>query len=1068
MKKIALLLAIFAIGLSSVLAQNRQITGTVTSADDGSSIPGVSVAVKGTTLGTITDIEGKYNIKVPQGAKTLVFSFVGMQTKEVAITGNVVNAALEADVVGLNEVVVTAMGIARTKKSIGYSATTVGSDDISNAKTVNPMAALTGKVAGVDVSGSQTPGGTQNIAIRGFSSFGNNQPLYVVDGVVITNIQNRSGEGLSSKDNYVGSGLNSQSDYGSGINALNPNDIESITVLKGSAASAMYGSRAAQGVIMITTKSGQNSSGKIQIDYDGGITMQRIGRLPEEQTMFGQGWSGDRALDENGSWGAPFDGKDRPWGNIVGDEQLLIPNTYKKDRIRDFYDLGLGFNNSLSFTGGTEKSNFRASASQTRVNGPIPTNDDSYKRYTIAVNASQKAASNFTVRTSFNFSTEENEVAPTGQDNSIYRSLNEISTGLSIVDLKDLNNKFNSLDYYFTPYGLNPYQVLEMRESVQNKQKFFGKLELEYAILEDLKLTYRFGGDYEDATAKQHFDAVKFSEGSPNYGSSTENPGSYSEQRTKRIQMSHDVILNFNHRFGDDFSLNAIAGFNTNQQTMSELVGEITSIYIPGFYHLSNSLTPATSKEASSKTRLWGAYLSTDLGYRDYLYLTLTARNDHSSTLPEDNNSYFYPGAMLSFILTDFLNKKDISTGILDFAKIRMAYGRTGKDASAYAVFDKLLASTVLNPGYPEIDDLKFPLGGVNSFTLSNKAGNINLEPELTDEFEVGAELRFFKNRIGLDATYYNKLTKGLIALKPIDPSAGYTSFSQANIGDVRNSGIELLFSATPLKSKSFSWDINYNFTRNVNKVKSLDVPEIYLSGYGGFGIYAVEGKALGQFKTQKALTVDIDGQEYTVVDGNGNPQPTPNEEYLGKDINEKFRMGLTNTFTYKRLSLAATLDFRYGGYIYSYTKDYMHWVGSGPETVYNDRNPFLVPNSVVENADGTYSENTTPVDPTALHTFYSHGGFQYSDFAVIDRSYLKLRNISLAYELPTALCKKLKVTRIRASVTAENILLWTPEENQYIDPEVTSFGNDISAKFGEFATTPPYQTYTFGLSVSF
>ena len=211
-----------------------------------------------------------------------------------------------------------------------------------------------------------------------------------------------------------------------------------------------------------------------------------------------------------------------------------------------------------------------------------------------------------------------------------------------------------------------------------------------------------------------------------------------------------------------------------------------------------------------------------------------------------------------------------------------------------------------------------------------------------------------------------------------------------------------------------------------------------------------------------------VDGIERTVVDGNGNPQPTPNDVYLDKDINEKYRMGLTNTFTYKGLSLSGTFDFRYGGYIYSYTKDYMHWVGSGPETVYNDRNPFIIPNSVIDNGDGTYSENTTPVDPTALHTFYSNGGFDYTDFAVIDRSYLKLRNVSLAYQLPQRIANSLKVNSVRASLTASNILLWTPAENQYIDPEITTFGNNIAARFGEFGTTPPYQTYVFGLSVSF
>jgi hypothetical protein len=531
--------------------------------------------------------------------------------------------------------------------------------------------------------------------------------------------------------------------------------------------------------------------------------------------------------------------------------------------------------------------------------------------------------------------------------------------------------------------------------------------------------------------------------------------------------MNHDFILNYRENFGD-FTLNAVAGANTNEQYYNAIGGEITSIDIPGFYDFTNSLSPSKASQSSNRYRLWGMYMNADFGFRDYLYLTLTGRNDYSSTLPLDKNSYFYPSAMLSFIATDYLKSRDIDTGILDFAKLRLSFGRTGKDASQYAVYDRLVAAGVTNPGYPNVDHLTFPLGGINAYTVSNVAGNVDLQPELTDEFEIGADFNFFNHRVGLEFSYYNKLTKGLISTLPIDPTTGYTS-QVANLGDVKNSGIEFLLNLVPVKTRDFEWNISYNFTKNDNKVMRLDVPEVSLGGYGGLGIYAVEGKPIGQYRSQKALTVLVNGVEKTVVDGSGNPQPTPNEEFLGKDINEKFRMGLTNTFTYKGLTLSGTFDFRYGGSIFCYTKDYMHWVGSGPETAYNDRKPFIIPNSVEDNdGDGIYTENTTPVDPTGLHTFYSNGGFRYTDHAVIDRSYLKLRNVSLAYALPKSVAGKLKVESIRASVTASNILLWTPAENMYIDPEVTTFGNNIVAKFGEFAVNPPYQTYVFGLNITF
>ena len=1057
MKKLFLLTILLMWFGGLAISQTIVVTGAVTSSTDNSPIIGVSVTVTGTTIGVLTGADGRYSIAVPQDAASLTFTYIGMSRQEIQIEGrSVIDVSMESNVFGLNEVVVTALGISREKKTLGYSATSIKGDNIVNAKFINPLQALHGKVAGLDIASSQTIGGTQNISIRGYSSFGNNQPLIIVDGVPLTNTQNRTGTVTTS-----------QSDFGSGINALNPNDIAEMTILKGSAASALYGSRAAQGVIMITTKSGMNTHGKVNVDYDGSINMQRIGRLPFEQTMFGQGWSMDRALNENGNWGALFDGKERPWGNIVGNEQLMTPNTYKKNRIRDFYDLGIGYNNSVSFAGGAERSTFRVSLSQSNVDGPIPTKADSYNRYTIGINASHKANNKLTVATAFNTSIERNYVAPTGTDNSIYRSLNEIPTGLSIVDFKDINNKFNSLDNYFTPYGLNPYQILDMREAVQNKQKFFGKVQLDWDIANNLKATYRFGGDYETATIKQHFDAVQFSPSSPNYGSLSASQGSYEQRKLDRVQMNHDLILNYNQRLAD-FSVNALLGLNVNERSLHQLTGRITSIYIPGFYHLSNSLSPATSSETSTLARLWGVFLNADLGYRNYLYLTLTARNDHSSTLPKDNNSYFYPGTMLSFIVSDFLKQRGNSVGIVDFAKVRFAYGRTGKDATPYAVYDRLAASTVMNPSYSNVYVLSFPLGGVNSFTISNAAGNIDLKPELTDELEIGAEINLLDNRLGVDASYYNKLTKGLIAAKPMDPSTGYTSFRQTNIGDVRNSGVELLLTGTPIRTKNFSWDIAYNFTKNYNKVERLEVDETILGGLGSIGMYAVKGKPIGQFKTSTAQTVMLNGVKYTVVNGSGMPQPTPEQVYINKDVNEKYRMGLTNAFTYKGISLSGTLDFRYGGYIYSYTKLYMHWVGSGTETVYNDRNPFIVPNSVLEVGDNQYVENTIPVNPTAWHTFYYNGGFNYTDNFVIDRSFLKLRNLSLSYDMPNELCKKLKLQKIRLSLAAENILLWTPVENQYIDPEVTSFGNNIEAKFGEYAVTPPSQIYVFGLSFSF
>lgn len=1059
-RKVMLLLTCLFIGIGLVTAQTSTITGVVTSEEDGGPVVGASVLVEGNSLGAVTDIDGKFSIsQVPGTAQTVRVSYIGLQSQKLPILRNrPMNIVLKADAALLDEVVVTAMGISRNKKALGYAASSIKGDEIANSKAVNPMSALQGKVAGVDISSAPGPGATQNVIIRGASSFGNNQPLYVVDGVPLTNSQNRSGDDL-----------NNQVDFGSGINALNPDDIADMTVLKGAAATALYGSRAANGVIMITTKSGKNTNGKVQVTYDGGYTISRVGRLADEQTQFGQGWSGDTGdanLHENGNWGAAFDGKMRVWGNIVDNEQKMKPYAYLENRIRDFYDLGIDYKNAVSLSGGNDKTNYYFSLSQNSMDGVIPTAQDSYDRYTVSTRGSHQAG-RVNISSSINFSSEKTRAVGSGQGTSLHRSLYEIANDISIVDMENYHDKFNNLDNYFTYYGVNPYYILNENGAIQRKYKLFGKFQLDYELLKGLKLTYRFGGDYETSKSDTHTAPISFTAGAINEGQSTANAGAYEQVRRERLQMNHDLMATYEAQFGKDWTLNAIVGLNANERQYSYLRGAITSIDVPGFYDLTNSLSPSVSTQRKEKRRLVGAYLNADLSFRNYLYLTLTARNDWSSTLPKSNNSYFYPGATLSFLVTDFLKTLHVNTGVMDFAKVRLAYGMTGNDADLYYVYDRYVAASSMNPGYPGVDDLTFPLNGVNSYSVSDQLGNKDLKPELTKEFEVGFEANFFKNRFGIDFSYYNRLTEGLIDVLPKDPSSGYRT-QIGNLGDVRNKGFELTLNFTPLRLKDFEWNLSWNVSINKNKVEKLDVDEVFLAGFGGAGIYAVEGQPIGQFKLYGVEKVMVDGKECIVVDGNGNPQKSASQEYFGKDINEKYRMGWSTSINWKGLSLFGTLDYRHGGYMYCNTKAYMQWTGSGPETVYNDRKPFLVPNSVVANGDGTYSENTTPVDPTQLHTFYSDGAFTGEQGYVISRSYLKLRNVGIAYQLPQSWCSKLNVSGVRLSFNASNILLWTPRENPYIDPETTTFGNDVSAKFGEFSGNPNNESYTFGLNVTF
>jgi TonB-linked SusC/RagA family outer membrane protein len=1033
---------------------NLNISGRVVD-DKGEPVVGASVVVKGTTTGVTTGINGDYDISAPSDG-TLTFSFLGMGALDVAVNGRArLDVRLAESDQEIQEVVVTAMGLSRDKKAIGYAASTFKGDEIAAAKVVNPMQGLQGKVAGVDVTSSQNPGGSQNVTIRGYSSFSSNQPLYIVDGVPLTNTASAAG-----------SSLNYNVDFGSGLNAINPDNIESMTVLKGAAATALYGSRAANGVVMINTKSGKNTGSKIQVTYDGSVNLSQVGRLPTEQKLFGQGWSGQRELPENGNWGSRYDGKDRVWGWIVDNSQQIKPYKYVENRVRDVYDIGVGYKNALAVSGGNDATLYHFALSQNKVDGAIPTDADSYTRYTISANGSHKGK-RLTLSSSVNVSSENTKSVPEGQGASFFRSLYEIPNDISIVDLKDYKSKWNNTDNYFTPYGINPYWVINENGAQMHKYKFFGKFQADLELHKTFKLTYRFGGDYESMREDTHLAVVAFGSDSPNAAVSTnaENPGEYRQLRRQRLQLNHDAFATYSSRFAQQFQVDVIAGFNANERSSDALQGLASSIDVADFYHLANTLATPVASQSASNRAIVGAYINADFGFRDYAYLTLTARNDWSSTLPKNANSFFYPGATASVVITEVLKREfNLSTGVLNYAKLRAAYGQTGNDADPYYVYNRYVKGFADLEAYPSIDDISFPLGGLNAYKLSTTMGNLELKPEITSEFEVGGEVAFFGNRFALDAAYYNKFTKGLIQALPADPTTGFTS-RMTNLGDVRNHGVELGVTLVPLRIGGFEWNVSYNFSKNYNKVERLDIEEIFIDGYSGVGIYAVEGMPIGQFKTNVTMKTP-DGN--IVVDTKGLPRYTADMEYFGKDINEKFRMGGSTRLSYKGVSVGATLDFRYGGYMYSYTKDYQGWTGNGDWTVMNDRNPFVIPGSVVEIGDGTFRENTVPVNADELHTFYSNGALDYTPYFVIDRSYLKLRDVSISYDLPRKVCERMRLAGLRISANASNILLWTPQDNRFIDPETTTFGSDLGAKFGEFGTNPSYIYYTFGLNFTF
>lgn len=1070
-KKLMLLLACILVGIGSVMAQTK-ITGKVISSDDGQPIVGASVLVTGTRIGASTDVDGNFTLpNVPSSAKTLRVSYIGMQSKIVNITGGRMKITLQSDEKTLDEVVVTAMGIKRSEKAVGYSVTSVKSADITKNRTSDIMSGLSGKIAGVQItSTSSDPGSSNSVVIRGFSSLsGSNQPLYVIDGVPMNNTS------VSSSD-----GLNNGFDFGNGANAVNPDDVDNISVLKGAAATALYGSRAACGVIMITTKSGKKNKKGVGIEYNGGVQWSTLLRLPQMQNDFGMGWYGKKTQIENGSWGPRFDGIKELWGNVYNNSQKLKSYVPMENNIKDFFDTGVRYNNSISFNGATDKGDYYVSASQIYDDGIIPTNADNFRKYTFSARGSHKEGA-LTFSTSLNYAYQKNNFASTGQGLSMYNSIMQTPRDISIIGLKDLNDPFNMPGYYYTPYGVtNPYYVLNNNMNEYDSERFYGKFQVDYDFLKYFKLTYRFGIDSSTGTENTGQPNLyqMFYDGTANgslYGSNSPfigKTGSVTEQITRRREINQDIMVTFNKDF-TDFNVNAIGGFNGNERTVSYLYSKITDLTIPTWYNLSNTASKPTTNQYSSLRRLIGAYAQVEGAWKNMLYLTLTARNDWSSTLPKNNRSFFYPGVTASYIFTETLPESLKS--VINYGKFRIAWGKTGNDAAPYMV-NPVYAQSGAN-GYwnNSTTTYMFPYTktGVNAYTVGNVLGSNTLSPEMTSEFELGLNMSFLKDRLSFDASFYNRITDKQIYSLDMDYSSGYTA-QNTNIGKIRNRGFEILLKGTPIKTKDFSWDLTWNFTKNWSKVLSLPEElggQASIYGFsGGTGLYAEVGKPLGVFKAEVPQRT-ADGK-IIVNPSTGLPIAQANMQTVG-DMNHKYEMGFGTTIRYKTLSLSADLDVRRGGLMYSHTKNITYFTGNAIQTTYNSRSLFIIPNSVcaVTAADGkttTYVPNTTPLDETNYFNYFYAGGSDMGSGFLIDKSYVKLRSVVLTWELPKSWLAKTPFTTVRLSAFGNNLFVWTPSSNTFVDPEVTSFGNDLEGNFGEYLTNPSSRHFGFNLNVQF
>ncbi len=1035
-------------------AQEKTISGTV-SDENGLPLSGTTVLVKRTNSGASTDFDGNYSINANNEA-TLVFSFIGYTTQEITIgSSNTINVIMKEDTSVIEEVVITALGIKREKASLGSAVTSIDSEELNEGSQTNISDAIKGKIAGVVISNASTdPGASSGVIIRGFSTIsGSNQPLYIVDGIPINNVSRFEND------------LNGAYDFGRGSNDINPEDIETISVLKGASSTALYGSRAANGVIIITTK--QGIKGKLSINFSTSAFFSDVLRVPRYQNQFGQGFSGQHLLDENGSWGPRFTGEILPWGRVVNNSQKIKPYSFQKDQLRNFFDIGTSYVTNAAISGGTENTTGRISFNNTSTDGIFPTSGDSNERNSISVTFSSKIDF-LTFGGNLNYVNTKGSAIQAGQGTTVYNNLLQIPNDFDLTEFKDLNDPFNTPENYYTQYGVtNPYFNLKNDGANYEKNRVYGSFNAKAEINNWSNFSYTLGVDQFNDFTEVFTAIIDVPDGSINAGS-TETPGSYSIETNRVTQINHDFLYNINLDLSESLNLTSSLGFNYNDRNSLKTNAAVTSQDIPGFYSLSNSSNPATTSTNIRKRRLYGVLNSTQLSYKDMLFLTANIRNDWYSTLPKENRSVLYGGANVSWLATkSFPSIKNI----LSYGKLRLGYGETGVDTDPYRILPVFLASTSNpitglsdGPDNQGFRNLNFPVGGVNAFTVGNRAANPKLKPERRKEFEIGTELSFLKNRISLDFTYYDATVEDQILSLPLAATSGFSS-QTANIGTISNKGYEALLKLDIFRNPDgFNWNATFNYATNDAILTELDdrVDNISLGGLSTTSLVLSEGQPLALIEGSVPAR-DPNGN--IIVDNNGIPVASPIKEIYGSTQID-YTLGISNDFSYRNFFLGFTIDSRQGGLIFSRTASITRFTGNSITTTLNNREPFIVPGSVQAVVDNTgtttYVKNTNAVTNEQYNTYFSAEANHRNN--VLDKSFVKLREVTFGYKFPKRIIEKTPFEDLSITFVGRNLLLFTPESNQYIDPETSTFGTDLRGQFGEFSSSP--STRSFGVTL--
>lgn len=1037
MKKRILLLS-FVMGMVLFAqAQTRTLNGKVTGADDGAALPGVNVSVKGTSTGTITDIDGNYKLDVSDD-NVLVFSYIGYATQELTVgSRSTADIVLEIDAEQLEEVVVTALGIEREKKSLGYAVTELGGKEVSEAKENNFINSLSGKVAGLQVS--QNAGGvagSARVVLRGNASLtGDNNALYVVDGIPFDNTSN--GTQVDEWGNNT--------DLGNGIQDINPEDIESISVLKGATAAALYGSRATNGVILITTKKGRSGSG-IGVSYTSNFVIEEAAYLPELQNTYGQGLDGaiptDGTLNNNGSWGPVMDGSNQLlW---TGENGAYSANP---DNIKDFYDKGKTWTNSITLDGGNENATYRIGYTNVSNNGIVP--NSGLDRNSITLRGTAKLSDKLSADTKITYVTQEvrNRPSMSGWGDNVMQNLIFQPRNTDLSELKNYLNDDNTVRRPLTTYGDNPYYVVNENYNMDTRNRVFGVASLNYNVTDWLKVMLRGGTDY---TTQKVFGLTKTNH--PFLGG-TLNDVVYTSNETNL-----DFLVSANKDISSDFSIGINLGGNLRKNENSTTGYGGSGFTFQGVYNILNADTKTVNAGAGVyKKEIQSVYASGQFAFLNAIFLDWTARNDWSSTLPSGDNSYFYPSVSTSVVLSDLID--GLGSGPLSFLKVRASFAQTGNDTQPYVLSDVFAIDSD-------------PYLGSNTASLTAAKANPNLVPERTNSVEAGIDARFLDGRFGVDFAWYKSTTTDQIMPIPTARESGYSS-KWINAGEVENKGIELALNASIVRSTDFNWDVNFNMAKNETKVIELDpangIETLDLAQGGGGGVFFVSAVAGGEYGTIRGFGYQRNDAGQIVVDAEGLPLASTERMEFGS-FNPDMLGGVTNTFKYKNFSLSFLINFRKGGKIMSISSAVLDQQGNSQRSLEGRVDGVLVPNSVqvaTTDADGnptSYDANTTVA--TAQRYYSQLYGRNIIEDYVKDGSFVKFKELTFSYNLPNSLLAKTPFTRVSVGLTGRNLFFLSRTIKDF-DPEVSGYNSGNGQGIEAYAL-PATRSYGFNLSVSF